>query len=124
VVKLTRVIWILPLALLAAWWEKRARAAEAGAGGAEATTGTANAPFPWFILFFLAASALRTFVPSLADVGDETKFASGWAQVALFLIAAALPVARQGGLAQLVQAVLLWLALAGVTLLVVMYAGV
>ncbi len=127
VVKLTRVIWILPLALLAAWWEKRARAAEAGAGGAEATTGTANAPFPWFILFFLAASALRTFVPSLADVGDEIKFASGLGfQVALFLIGAALSPAalRKVGWRALVQAVLLWLALAGVTLLVVMYAGV
>ncbi|HEX2839236.1 MAG TPA: putative sulfate exporter family transporter [Phycisphaerales bacterium] len=131
VVKLTRVIWILPLALLAAWWEKRARAVEAGvgagAGEAEATAGTANAPFPWFILFFLAASALRTFVPSLADVGDEIKFASGLGfQAALFLIGAALSPAalRKVGWRALVQAALLWLALAGGTLLVVMYAGV
>lgn len=122
VVKLTRVIWILPLALFAAWWEKRARAAEGGGAG-NTGAGKAGTPFPWFILLFVGASALRTFVPSLAGAADVIKVASGLGfQLALFLIGAALSPAalKKVGWRALVQAVLLWLALAGGTLLVVM----
>lgn len=118
VVKLTRVIWILPLALLAAWWEKRSNAQ----GSASPQAKSAPAPFPWFILFFVAASAIRTFTPQLDAASGVIKTASGLGfQLALFLIGAALSPAalRKVGWRALVQAVVLWLLLAGATLLVV-----
>lgn len=126
VVKLTRVIWILPLSLLAAWWDRRARAKELASGAVAEGSTSAGAPFPWFILAFLAASAVRTAFPEIAEWGDSIKFASGLGfQLALFLIGAALsPSAlKQVGWRALAQAVLLWLTLAAGTLLVVMNAG-
>ena len=117
VVKLTRVLWILPCAFFAAWVMRRER----GADGPRA-----RAPFPWFILFFLAASAARTFIPAVADSADTVKFAAGLGfQLALFLIGSGLSRAAIAsvGWRVLVQAVVLWLALAGASLAVIYRAA-
>ncbi|MGH7179651.1 MAG: YeiH family protein [Tepidisphaeraceae bacterium] len=113
VIKLTRVLWILPCALFASWVIKRER------GGA--THG--SAPFPWFILLFLLASAVRTFVPRVTGVGEEIKFGARLGfQVALFLIGAGLSrsALRSVGWRVLTQAVIQWIVIAGVSLMVVM----
>jgi len=74
-IKLTRVLWIVPVAFTLAWWIRRNEAAAARAtslasgdatGGAhEASKPRPGAPIPWFILWFLIACALRSFVPAL-----------------------------------------------------------
>ena len=77
IIKLTRVLWIVPVAFALAWWIRRNEAAAAAARATPLAngdaTGTApesakprpSAPIPWFILWFLIACALRSFVPAL-----------------------------------------------------------
>lgn len=128
VVKLTRVIWIAPIALVAAWWWSRRRPGETTqpAGATSPTTPTTAwqrfaAIMPWFIVWFVAACLLRTLVPALADAADEVKLVSGCAfQLALFLIGAGVSRAalREAGPRALLHATILWIALAGATLIV------
>lgn len=106
IVKLTRVIWIFPLALFFGW--QAARAAGKEGTGAKPT-------FPWFILWFLAASALRTFVPALGEAeGTIKQCAAAGFQMALFLIGSGLSAAalKQVGWRALVQAAVLWVVVA------------
>jgi uncharacterized integral membrane protein (TIGR00698 family) len=113
IVKLTRVLWILPCALFASWVMKRERSGST----------LHSAPFPWFILLFLAASAVRTFVPAVTEVGEEIKFGARLGfQLALFLIGAGLSrsALRSVGWRALTQAVIQWIVIAAVSLAVVM----
>lgn len=122
VVKLSRVLWIAPVAWIAAWWTKRTEPADART--------QAPSSIPWFVLWFVVASALRTFSPSLLHldaelvdvVASKTKaIAQLGFQVALFLIGSGLsPKAIKAvGWRAFVQAIVLWLALAGASLAVV-----
>lgn len=110
VVKLTRVIWIFPLALLA---------------GRFMHTGTstgARPPFPWFVLLFVAASAVRTFIPGLAQYESQIKTVSGVGfQVALFLIGTGLSLdaLKRVGWRAIAQATILWLIVAAASLALV-----
>lgn len=126
IVKLTRVVWIFPIALgfgfLAA---KRQRAARADDNDPTLpATGPSplprlKSPFPWFIVGFLAASLLRTLMPELAVWAPNIKTvaASGF-QIALFLIGTGLTreVLREVGWRAVVQATVLWLVVASGTL--------
>ncbi len=105
IVKLTRVVWIFPLALGFGWWARRAAPKESGAKPA----------FPWFILWFLAASALRTFAPAVAEIESPVKQAAAAGfKVALFLIGSGLSASalKQVGWRALVQAGVLWVCVA------------
>jgi uncharacterized integral membrane protein (TIGR00698 family) len=117
VVKLTRVLWLVPITLLAAWW----RARELRKSG-EASSSSASVQVPWFIGLFLLASLVRTFVPSLAEFAPTVKLVAGCGfQVALFLIGAGVSrsALQSMGWRALVHAVVLWIVLAGVTAFVV-----
>lgn len=136
VVKLSRVVWIVPIALAARWWLMRARRGEAaragtggasGANGASAATGAASGgarmPMPWLIVLFLGASLLATLVPWFGTHAKEIRWAAGLGfQAALFLIGSGLSVAvlKAVGWRVLVLAAGLWLALAGGSLVVVL----
>lgn len=72
IIKLTRVLWIVPVAFALAWWVRRGEAAAGGGGGGGGASAglpdggkqaKVGAPIPWFILWFLVACALRSFVP-------------------------------------------------------------
>ncbi|MDX2131782.1 MAG: putative sulfate exporter family transporter [Planctomycetota bacterium] len=107
IVKLTRVVWIFPIALVAG------RLLRDGAPG------NPKSPFPWFILLFVAASAVRTFVPALASIESEVKSVSGVGfQAALFLIGAGLSRAalRSVGWRAGAQAAVLWVIVAAASL--------
>lgn len=134
VVKLTRVLWILPVTLAASWWMGKAGAAHAPeSGGGPAATPPAKAgraSAPWFILWFVVASCARSLASRsdwwTAEFAHRTdglirQAAAVGFQGALFLIGAGLSLAalRAVGWRALVQATLLWLLLAGATLLVV-----
>jgi uncharacterized integral membrane protein (TIGR00698 family) len=114
VVKLVRVIWIAPIALGAAWWWKRKNAA--AEGGAAKGVGSV---FPWFVVFFAAASCVRTVVPETAQIEGSVKAVAGAGfQLALFLIGAGLSrsaLAKVGWRA-ILQATTLWVLMAGGTL--------
>ena len=80
-VKLSRVLYLIPITLLAAWWIGRNRQTP------NSILRTQNSPFPYFILGFIAASVIRTYVPGIAEHAVSIKMvASIGLAVALYLI--------------------------------------
>lgn len=120
VVKLTRVVWIAPLALLSAVWVARGAGAR-GASGAKEGVAWRDV-IPWFIVWFLAACTLRTLAPGFAEWSSTTKLVSSGAfQLALFLIGTGVSVAalRQTGWRAAVHATVLWIVLASASFAVI-----
>lgn len=115
IVKMTRVLWIAPIAIGAGWWWRRsAKDGEAKAKKA--------AVIPWFIVLFLVASAVATYVPDVKQWGDAIKKGSGYGfQAALFLIGSGLSkkALREVGWRALVMAMVLWVCVAGSSLWVI-----
>lgn len=102
-VKLTRALWIMPCVLAAA---AAARSAE-------------KAPFPHFVLGFLAAAALRTALPSLQPLWTVlVAIARQSLVLTLFLIGAGLSrdVLERVGLRPLAHGAALWVLSSAVTL--------
>ena len=107
VLKLTRALWIIPLALGAAWWRRRS------AGG------EVKVAIPYFIGLFALASAVVALFPRGEPVYDVlVALAKQGLVLTLFLIGAGLSRAtlRAVGVRPLVQGVLLWVAVAGASL--------
>ncbi len=95
-VKLTRALWILPLAF----------------GGAKLNKSKSKAPFPWFLIGFLMSAATRSFFPSLEMVWSFGSLAGKHLMVGtLFLIGGGLgrDKLREIGFKPLLMAVTLWL---------------
>jgi uncharacterized integral membrane protein (TIGR00698 family) len=108
VVKLTRVVWILPLTVVAAWACRGGRAGAAPRGAV-----------PWFIGLFLLASAVRTLVPAAEDWAESMRLvATTGFKGALFLIGSALTLEtlRRVGWRALALSASLWVILASGTL--------
>lgn len=108
-VKLARALWIVPLTLGLGLWQRRA--------GGEAPQGKARRP--WFILGFLAAAALVTWVPALRPVGHTVAAVSRQVLVlTLFLIGANLTRSslQAVGVRPLAQGIALWGCMAGLSL--------
>lgn len=106
-VKLARALWIVPLTMLVGWFWRRHRTADS----------TARPSFPWFIIGFLAAAALATWIPALQPAGRllETLARRGFV-LTLFLIGSNLDRAalKSLGIKPFLQALILWaLVLAG-----------
>jgi uncharacterized integral membrane protein (TIGR00698 family) len=115
VVKLARVLWITPVALMARWWWTRGRAGEGG-----------SAQFPWFVLLFIAASGVRTLAPAVVESSSTILAGSGLGfQLALFLIGAGLSrkALQTVGWRALAQALLLWIFIASASLVAVRITG-
>lgn len=132
VVKLSRVLWIIPLVFYARWM-MRERRGEAVGGVAESGLGDDEmamprrrrfaAPIPWFIVLFLAASLLRSVVPEIRPWAETIKTIAGYGfQAALYLIGAGLSVAaiRSVGWRAMAQGVTLWIVISVSSLLVVL----
>ena len=95
-VKLTRALWILPLAI----------------GGAKLNRSESKAPFQWFLIGFLAAAAARSLFPALESVWNLGSLAGKHLMtVTLFLIGAGLSrdKLKKIGFKPLFMAVTLWL---------------
>ena len=126
IVKLSRVIWILPCTLFAGWIMRRERAMARGEEPRKRKPWwkVAAGVVPLFILLFLLASAVRTFVPAVAEQQERIKFIAGLGFAgALFLIGSGLSrkALASVGWRVLTQAVLLWIAVAGLALGVVVW---
>jgi len=94
-VKLTRALWIMPSALLAAWFTKS----------------EGKAPFPFFIFGFIAAAAIKTTLPQFEQLWHPlNSVARQSLVVTLFLIGSGLTceVLGKTGIKPLAQGVTLW----------------
>ncbi|HET9795740.1 MAG TPA: putative sulfate exporter family transporter [Thermoanaerobaculia bacterium] len=112
-VKLSRALWIVPLTMAAAAFHRRR---DPGAR-------RARVPIPWFIGLFVAASLVRSFSAPIAAASPKiASVARIGMTVTLFLIGAGLSrrALRAVGWRTLVQGILLWIAIAAGSLLVVM----
>ena len=113
VVKLSRVLWIVPVTLAAAFFFHRR-----GEGGARR-----RLPLPWFIGGFLLASFSARLLPEIKQWAPALAYLarSGFA-FTLFCIGASLSVAaiRAVGYKPLLQGVILWLFISSVSLLAVL----
>ncbi|WP_412068890.1 YeiH family protein [Rubrivirga sp. IMCC43871] len=113
VLKLTRALWIVPLALIAAWRRRRT------------VGGEVTVAFPWFIGLFALASAVVAAAPAWTPVyGALVALAKQGLVLTLFLIGAGLSRAtlRTVGVRPLVHGVLLWAAVAGASLAAILWA--
>lgn len=105
-VKLTRALWILPLAI----------------GGAKLCKSEGKAPFQWFLVGFIAAAAIRTALPQLQTVCDLGATAGKHMMTGtLFLIGGGLSreQLKRIGIKPLLMAVMLWLVVSCATLFAV-----
>jgi uncharacterized membrane protein YadS len=101
-VKLARALWIVPLTLvIGAWYSKKQE--------------TGKIKKPWFILGFLLAATLVTYVPVLVPVGKIVELVSKRLMVlTLFLIGANLSKAtlKSVGFKPFIMGVVLWVIVA------------
>jgi uncharacterized integral membrane protein (TIGR00698 family) len=114
-VKLSRALWIIPVALACSW-------GLAPAGAQQGRPTRSRLPIPWFIGLFVLASVARSFVPLIASASPAiTGVARTGLTLTLFLIGSglSLPMLKKVGVRPLVQALALWLFLAAASLLVV-----
>jgi uncharacterized integral membrane protein (TIGR00698 family) len=96
IVKLTRALWIIPVAMAVAWL----------VGGDRK-----KIPAPWFILLFGAAAALNSYYGELAGLfGGINKLGHNALAVTLFLIGTGISLEsiKKAGPRVMMQAVLLW----------------
>lgn len=108
-VKLARALWIVPLTLATASLHARGAAGKA----------MKKVAWPWFILFFLLAAVLRSYVPLLAPVYPWlAKAGKVGLTITLFLIGTGMSKAslKAVGVRPLLHGVLLWLAVSTVSL--------
>jgi uncharacterized integral membrane protein (TIGR00698 family) len=116
IVKLSRVLWIVPVTFAAAMLFPR-----------PAGEGRKRVPLPWFILGFLLASLAATLLPALRPwVQDLARVAKAGFAITLFCIGAGLSRAaiKQVGYKPLLQGLCLWLFISSVALFVVVETGV
>jgi uncharacterized integral membrane protein (TIGR00698 family) len=101
-VKLTRALWIIPVALAFAMFQ-RFNSKEQG---------TNSIKKPWFILGFLAMAALVTYIPQAQVAGAFINWvAKRFLVMTLFLIGSNCPLSslKQVGVKPLVQGLVLWI---------------
>lgn len=114
VLKLARALWILPMTVAAAALARRRGLGE---------TGERRIAVPWFIGLFVLAAIARSSLPAAAQpaLDAAARGARGLLVVTLFLIGAGLSRAtlRAVGLRPMLQGLLLWLVVGGLSLLVV-----
>ena len=99
-VKLERALWILPLSFIASYVYK---------------SGTGKVSIPYFILFFVIAMVLNTFVPFVSSLSPWiVPIAKKSLTLTLFLIGTGLSLAviKEVGMRPLIKGILLWIFIA------------
>ena len=108
-VKLTRVLWIIPLTFISAFLFKNK---------------TSPAKMPWFILFFVAAICINTFINMNEEVSDGIqKYSKGLLVSALFLVGTGLNLSniRSAGWNVLGFGLTLWVFISALSLLIIYF---
>lgn len=117
-VKLSRTLWIVPMALAISYAWRR--------WGSEETTATARTAVPWFIALFVLASVVRSTVPAIEPLLPAIGAVSHQGlTLTLFMVGAGLTrkVLRSAGWRALVLGFVLWLFISGLSLGLVVCAG-
>lgn len=107
-VKLSRTLWIVPMAVVAAWW-LRSRGQQGGV----------KVKPPYFIALFLLASVARSYVPGVEAVAPSlVGAAKSILTAALFVIGAGISPAalRQVGWKPMIQGGVLWIFISAASL--------
>ena len=116
-VKLSRTLWIIPVALFfATTWKKRTDSQERPA-----------LAVPWFIGGFLLASLVRSLVPAVeVAVPTVVVLSKAGMRLTLYLIGAGVSMAalKAVGARPLIQGVILWIILGGTSLLALMHGTI
>jgi len=115
-VKLARALWIVPLTLATAY----ARSRQTQGSQQEPRHSSLRIQWPWFILFFLLAAVMNTYIPAGASAYPLlAKLARVGLAITLFLIGTGISRAslKQVGVRPLAQGVLLWVLVAVISLL-------
>jgi len=108
-VKLARALWIIPLALLYAYFSR---------------SSDSKVSYPWFILWFLGAVVLNTLLPQFeVAFGYLHQLAKLGLKVALFFIGSSMTIEilRRVGLKPMLLALLLWLFISVASLAAIYY---
>ena len=116
-IKLARALWIMPIALLFGYLNSKKSTSE----GPKGTTKK-----PWFILGFVMAAALVTWIPDLQSFGHQIEsIAKRFLVLTLFLIGAGLSqkTLKSVGWRPFAQGLTLWMLVASGTLIFI-YTGV
>ncbi len=135
IVKLSRTLWIVPVALAARFVILRGRTeAEKAADAADSgrASGARSAPrrpvtIPWFIALFVAASLAGTAVPAVHALAPSlTQLAKTGMTVTLLLVGMSLSRAslRMVGVRPVLHGIGLWLAISVMALAAVRWAGI
>ncbi|MFM2207226.1 MAG: hypothetical protein RL213_1201 [Bacteroidota bacterium] len=109
-IKLARALWIIPITLFTAWFFRSEKSASV---------------FPWFILFFLVASAIYTYLPFPAPLAQwVVRAAKTGFSITLFLIGSGITRAalRSVGFRPMLHGVLLWLLILSASLFLLLSA--
>ena len=107
-VKLTRTLWIIPLTLLISVINK---------GSASKVT------IPWFILFFVVAIFIETYVPGMDMIDDYLVYLGRKGMtISLFLIGLSIKISqvKQVGIYPFLQGILLWVVISVLSLFWIM----
>jgi uncharacterized integral membrane protein (TIGR00698 family) len=115
-VKLARALWIVPVAMLIGFLRSREKKTEVQAA--------TKAKRPWFILGFIIAAALVTWVPTLQAAGHQVEsLAKHLMVLTLFLIGSNLTRAtiQSVGIKPFVQGIALWIFMASSSLAAIYY---
>ncbi len=113
-VKLARALWIVPVTLACSFGQSRVKPDHEA---------QAKLKIPWFILGYIAAAALATWVPVLHDPGQEVAtLAKRFLVMTLFLIGSGLTrqTIQNVGFKPLVMGIILWVCAAGGTLVAIL----
>ena len=116
-VKLSRVLYLVPITIIAALIRKR---------NSEGSS-TSAAPIPWFIGLFLLASVVSSYVPAVHQQGPNIKLlATAGFALSLFLIGGGISVKtlKSVGVRPLIQGVILWAFISVAALVAVSAFGV
>ncbi len=118
-IKLTRALWIIPVAFFFAYLEARYDRAH----HKNELVGTPKLQIPWFIALFVVASLVRTLLPDGSEIyGGIITVAKALLSLTLFLIGAGL--SRQAlknvGVRPLMMGVLLWIIVAVTSLITIL----
>lgn len=125
VVKLSRTLWIVPVALVARLVVLRGHQPTAGGGEAAAPPGPVA--IPWFIALFVAASFAGTVIPVVHQLAPAlTTAAKTGMTLTLLLVGMSLSRAslRTVGIRPVLHGIGLWLAISLMALAAVRWAGI
>lgn len=127
-VKLTRTLAIIPITVVLAIYEsvKAKRAVRAGNAGKSGSGFSFVKVFPWFVIFFLVAAVINTWLfPAIFEETFAAEFSKGLSEAGKFMITVSMAAIGlntnvvkliKTGVKPILLGFICWIAIAGVSL--------